>query len=309
MKHPNPALDALIDKQFDVLDHGHVILLDYMGSDSAVVDGARRSLNTSSRKVSDDKALIRHLLRNRHTSPFELAELKFAFKMPIFVARQWDRHRTANQNQLSGRYSALAVEHYFPSQDRLSYQGINKQGSGEKVSSAIAAATLGGMLDICGDSTFAYYEMLGNKLDGEELPQHYIYSDDEIKEVSEKGGISRELARIVLTLNTYTEIVWKCDLHNILHLLSLRLPEEAQWETRQFANVMADIVKAGFPLVYEAFEDFRLNSMSLSALDIKALSLKLSGGSDDDIQNIFKDVSKSEYHDFLKKLKNVTGEK
>lgn len=232
-----------IGVKFPVLDHGHVILLDYMGGDDAVVQSARTSYGEGTKSVSDDRSLIRYLLRKRHSTPFESCALKFHVKLPIFVERQWARHRTANWNEVSARYSILPEEYYVPKLDAVCEQSsANKQGRGETMAEEAAAEFIAQSRGSCVQAFDVYREAL-NK------------------------GTARELARIALPVATYTEKVWGQNLHNLLHFLGLRLDAHAQWEIRQYADVIGRIVADIFPATWEAFTDFRLESVSLSRLD------------------------------------------
>lgn len=230
-------MKKLIGEKINVLDHGYVILVDYMGSDQDIVDAARVSYNSGVKK-HDTRGLIRYLLRHSHTSPFEMCELKFQIKLPIFVARQWIRHRTASVNEVSGRYSVLPDENYLPKTFSIQ-SAINKQGSGENVDSIINMLLKGGT-----EKTFAHcrsqYDL---------LLEH---------------NVAKEQARIVLPLSQYTEWVWKIDLHNLLHFLKLRLDPHAQEEIRQYATIIAGIVEELFPETWQAFVDYKLSSVTFS---------------------------------------------
>ncbi len=245
--------DALLDKEFKVLDHGFVRLVDYMGGDAAIVQAARVSYGEGTKKVSEDRALIRYLMRQRHTSPFEMVEFKFHVKLPIFVARQWIRHRTANVNEYSGRYSVMKQEFYIPQEKDIRFQSsVNKQGRSEE---EVPAELKQRFIDFLRKTHAASYEEY----------QHLI---DE--------GLARELARINLPLSLYTEWYWKIDLHNLLHFLRLRLDPHAQLEIRQYAHVMAEMVKTVCPMAYEAFMDYSFNALSFSGPELKALKTHLS---------------------------------
>lgn len=227
----------------NVLDHGFITLIDTMGDDQAISDAARISYGEGTKKPSDTRALIRYLMRHGHTSPFEMCEAKFHMKLPIFVARQWVRHRTANINEISARYSVLPEEFYVPEDFAICRQSeTNKQGRGTAFDFEEAS-------DIQNQISMA----------SEESFQHYSDLLDE--------DVARETARIVLPLNAYTEWVWKCDLHNIFHLLRLRCDPHAQWEIREYANAMAQLVKAWVPLAFHAFVDYQLMSRKLSFME------------------------------------------
>ena len=239
--------EELKGKYFPVLDQGFIALIDYMGGDKAVDQAARISYGTDSRKISARRGLIRYLMRHRHTSPFEMCELKFHCAMPIFVARQWVRHRTASLNEFSGRYSEVPEVFYTPSKDSFQLQSKhNHQGRDEKNLA----------------SGYPYHNSLW--LTGRyELAWHY---NELLKE-----GVSRELARIDLPQSTYTQWYWKIDLHNLFHFLTLRTDSHAQWEIRQFANVIAGMVKIVAPLSYEAWLDYHVNGCSLSNGELQAI--------------------------------------
>jgi thymidylate synthase (FAD) len=232
--------EDFIGGTIDVLDHGFVRVVDYMGDDAAIVQAARVSYGKGTKSVSDDRALIRYLVRNRHTSPLEMCELKLHCKMPIFVARQWIRHRTANVNEYSGRYSVMSDDYYLPSIDVICAQSdVNKQSRGESMHPKLAEKTQRIVSSVC-DTAKEDYELL--------LAQ----------------GTARELARIVLPVNFYTEWYWKTDLHNLLHFLHLRLHPYAQWEIRQYAEAILEIVRQWVPITYEAFMDYIVNAQTLS---------------------------------------------
>jgi thymidylate synthase (FAD) len=233
----------------EVLDHGYVELVDVMGNDQAIVEAARQSIaGANVRPVSEDRGLIRYLMRNRHTTPFEMVELKFRAKMPIFVARQWVRHRTASINEMSARYSELPEEYYVPRQENIKLQATkNKQGrASEEMGNS---ASHRHAFAVGATASFADYQC---RLD---------------------EGMARELARINLPLSAYTEWYWKIDLHNLFGFLSLRMHEHSQYEIRVYAEAMAEMVKPIVPLAWEAFEDYRLGGMFLSRCDIEALKV------------------------------------
>lgn len=259
-----------------VLDHGFIELVDVMGSDKAIVDAARVSIaGENVRPVSEDRALIRYLYRHRHTTPFEMVEFKFRAKMPIFVARQWIRHRTANVNEMSGRYSELPAEWYTPETKRIVEQSKNnKQGSSYE------------QLHSKDEDQRSFHD------EAEAAFEHYGYRLE--------AGMARELARINLPLSTYTEWIWKIDLHNLFHFLALRLHEHAQYEIRVYAEVMAEMVKEKCPLAWEAFEDFRLNGMFLTAQDIIEVKKYIEKGYLGDSHK-----TKRENDEFLVKAKKI----
>ena len=250
-----PAMEETMFEPIQCLDHGFVRLIDYMGDETSIVQAARVSYGKGTKSTSNDRGLLRYLLRNRHTSPFEMNEIKLHVKMPIFVARQWIRHRTANVNEQSARYSILDKEFYLPEPEQMSVQSkSNKQGRGDVLSHEQAQIALALLKQ---DALGAYdtYE----KLLGEEF------------------GLARELARMNLPVNWYTQWYWKIDLHNLLHFLGLRMDPHAQYEIRVFADVIASIVKKWLPNVWEAVEDYRIHGQFLSAQEIEILRQMVSG--------------------------------
>ncbi|MEJ5350304.1 MAG: FAD-dependent thymidylate synthase [Melioribacteraceae bacterium] len=244
-----PALDEILGKKFPVLDDGFVRVIDYMGSDESIVQAARVSYGKGTKKVSEDRGLIRYLMRNRHTTPFEMCEIKFHLRVPMDTWRQWIRHRTANVNEYSTRYSIAidATQKTEPNQWRLQAKD-NKQGSN-------------GFLD----------ESIGKKLsEREEELQNFAR---EIYQERLELGVAREQARKDLPLSTYTEAYWKIDLHNLLHFLSLRMDSHAQFEIRSYANVIGnEIVAKWCPLAWEAFLDYQINSITFSSYEIKIIN-------------------------------------
>lgn len=260
-----PALEAMLYEAVPVLDHGFVRVIDYMGDDGAVVQAARVSYGRGTRRVSEDAGLIRYLMRHRHTTPFEMCEIKYHVKLPIFVARQWIRHRTANVNEYSARYSILDREFYLPAPEHLAAQSqANRQGRGEVLEGEEAAA----VLDLLRGDAMRTYE-------------HYAWMLNEGGEgvAADPGrkGLARELARMNLTLNTYTQWYWKTDLHNLLHFLSLRADAHAQYEIRAYAEAMLRSVEAWVPATYAAFRDYRLGAVTFSAGMLAVLRRMLAG--------------------------------
>ena len=248
-----PELEKILYEAIPVLDHGFVRIVDYMGDDSSVVQAARVSYGKGTKKVSTDSGLIKYLMRHRHSTPFEMCEIKYHVKLPIFVARQWIRHRTANVNEYSARYSILDKEFYLPSKENLAAQSAsNRQGRGEVINGKQADNILN-ILKKDAEQTYTDYElMLNEKYDGSTINKN-------------NKGLARELARMNLTLNTYTQWYWKTDLFNLLNFLSLRADSHAQYEIRAYANVMIDSLKRWAPITFEAFMDYRMGSMELSA--------------------------------------------
>ncbi len=260
-----PALEALLYRPLPVLDHGFVRVIDYMGDDAAVVQGARVSYGRGTKTVSQDRALIAYLMRHRHTSPFELCEIKLHVKLPIFIARQWIRHRTANVNEISARYSVLDREFYIPAPDHLAAQSAdNRQGRGAVLEGAEAADVLD-MLQADCRRAYRHYERLMNRT--------------EDGAVIEEGrqGLARELARMNLTLNTYTQWYWKVDLHNLMHFLALRADPHAQYEIRAYAEVLIDVLHRWVPMTAAAFEEYRRGAYALSATALAVVRRLLAG--------------------------------
>ena len=246
-----------------VLDHGFVYLVDYMGNDESIEQAARVSYGVGTRRVSETLGLIRYLRRHDHTTPFEMAEMKFHAKMPIFVARQWVRHRTANINEYSGRYSILDNEFYVPEPEILAAQSTsNRQGRGEIVP-AEYANRVRNLIAADGTSQYENY-------------QEFLNDDGSGKPVDpDQPMLARELARMGLGLNFYTQWYWKIDLHNLMHFSGLRLDEHAQYEIRVYAEAMAKITKDAFPIAWQAFEDYQLNAMKLTAPERRVLDALL----------------------------------
>src|SRR5690349_11919873 len=258
-----PALEEILYEAFPVLDHGFVRVIDYMGDDGAVVQAARVSYGRGTTKVSEDAGLIRYLMRHWHSTPFEMCEIKYHVKLPIFVARQWIRHRTANVNEYSARYSILDREFYIPSPEHLAAQSaINRQGRG---------AVLGG------DEAAQVLDLL--REDATRCYDHYaamLNEDDAGAPLDPtRQGLARELARMNLTLNTYTQWYWKTDLHNLFHFLSLRADAHAQYEIRVYAETMLRITEAWVPIACGAFRDYRLGAVTLSAQMVAVLQRML----------------------------------
>ena len=267
-----PTVPALEDRLFRVhplLDHGFVRVVDYMGDDGAIVQAARVSYGAGTKSVRDDRGLVRYLMRHRHTTPFEMCELKLHVKLPIFVARQWIRHRTANVNEYSARYSILDREFYLPSPEHLAAQSsANRQGRGDLLPPDKAAEVLALLRRDAMQVYDIYDRVLNDRGDGTPVRE-----DD--------PQLARELARMDLTLNYYTQWYWKVDLHNLLHFLSLRADPHAQYEIRVYADVIGELTRAWVPHAYEAFEDYRLGAVTLSREEL-ALVRRLLKGEDPD---------------------------
>ncbi len=251
------GMEAHLYKAHEVLDHGFVRVVDYMGDDAAICQAARVSYGKGTKSVQNDQGLIRYLMRHWHSTPFEMCEIKLHVKLPVFVARQWIRHRTANVNEYSARYSILDREFYIPAADQLAAQSaINNQGRGEALTGAEAER----VLDILkSDSNRAY--------------DHYEQM------ISEEGqqGLARELARMNLPANIYTQWYWKVDLHNLFHFLRLRADSHAQYEIRVYADAIAKVVADWVPAAFGAFEDYRMGGANISAQAIDVIRRKLAG--------------------------------
>jgi thymidylate synthase (FAD) len=281
-----PALEELLYKPLPVLDHGFIRVIDYMGDDSAVVQAARVSYGRGTKKSLQDKGLINYLMRHRHTTPFEMCDIKFHIKLPIFIARQWIRHRTASVNEYSARYSILSNEFYLPDRENLAPQSsINKQGrSDDKLPDDVANRVLATIKE---DSLKCY--------------EHYVQmmnEDDKGNIIDENNvGITRELARMNLSLNHYTEWYWKINLHNLLHFLALRADSHAQYEIRVYAEAMLDIVKAWVPFVYEAFCENRMHGASISKTGIEVIRKMVQGQKVDQESS---GMSKREWEELMK---------
>ena len=279
-----PELEKILYKALPVLDHGFVRVVDYMGDDSSIVQAARVSYGKGTKKISTDSGLIKYLMRHRHSTPFEMCEIKYHVKLPIFVARQWIRHRTANVNEYSARYSILDKEFYLPSKENLAAQSANnRQVRGELFNGKKADYILD-MLKKDAEQTYSNYElMLNEKFDG--------------SKINEKNkGLARELARMNLTLNTYTQWYWKTDLLNLLNFLSLRADTHAQYEIRTYADVMIDSLKRWVPITFDAFMDYRVGGMELSAKG-KVVIQKMLKGQNCDLES--SNLSKREWNELM----------
>ena len=250
----SPEAEKLLDAKIKVLDHGFVRLVDYMGNDRRIVQAARVSYGSGTKTFREDAILIDYLLRHQHTSPFEHVVLEFHCKMPIFVARQWIRHRTARINEISGRYSVMTDECYLPPDDQITGQSEdNKQGRDElQVPPELRKKVLDILRRDQGNVYASYKELIND-------------------------GIARELARINLPLSLYTQWYWQMDLHNLFHFLELRMDPHAQWEIRQYADAIAKITSAVAPAAYDAFQRHRLNGHHFSSEEIEVIRGLLRG--------------------------------
>jgi thymidylate synthase (FAD) len=260
-----PALEEVLYTAMPVLDRGFVRVVDYMGDDGAVVQAARVSYGRGTRKVSEDKGLIHYLMRHRHSTPFEMCEIKFHVKLPIFVARQWIRHRTANVNEYSARYSIMDNEFYIPAPEALAAQSAsNRQGRGDVLEGEAAARVLA-LLQADSRRQYDHYAELLNENDAGEPV------------VADRRGLARELARMSLTLNFYTQWYWKIDLYNLMHFLSLRADPHAQHEIRVYAEAMLEVMRRWVPLCHEAFIQHRLHAVTFSAGALGVVKRLLAG--------------------------------
>jgi thymidylate synthase (FAD) len=260
-----PALEEILYEPLPVLDHGFIRVVDYMGDDAAIVQAARVSYGKGTRQASQDEGLIRYLMRHRHTSPFEMCEIKLHVKLPMFIARQWIRHRTANVNEYSARYSILDKEFYVPAADQLAVQSsINNQGRGEAINRNDAEKILDLMKGDAAQAFNSYEQLINSDADGKPVD-------------AERPALARELARIGLPLSTYTQWYWKTDLHNLFHFMALRADSHAQYEIRVYADVIRDIANRWVPLASKAFEDYRLHGVELSRDAIEVVRRRLRG--------------------------------
>jgi len=258
-------LEKILYEALPVLDHGFVRVVDYMGNDTSIVQAARVSYGKGTKKVSTDAGLIKYLMRHWHTTPFEMCEVKYHVKLPIFIARQWIRHRTANVNEYSARYSILDKEFYLPAQKNLAAQSqINRQGRGDVLEGDQAKKVLE-LLKSDAERTYSNYEMvLNERFDGSTINEN-------------KKGLARELARMNLTLNTYTQWYWKTDLLNLMNFLRLRSDKHAQYEIRAYADIMLDTLKKWVPITYEAFMDYRVGGTEVSVKGKKIIQKLIKG--------------------------------
>ena len=280
----SPELEKILYEVLPVLDHGFVRVVDYMGDDSSIVQSARVSYGKGTKKVSTDEGLIKYLMRHWHSTPFEMCEIKYHVKLPIFIARQWIRHRTANVNEYSARYSILDKEFYIPAKEQLSAQStINRQGRGDLITGDQADEVLKILKDDATRTYDNYEKMLNEKFDGSTIDEG-------------KPGLARELARMNLTLNSYTQWYWKTDLLNLLNFLFLRADSHAQYEIRVYADIMLDTVKKWVPITYDAFMNYRVGGTEVSAKG-KAIIQKLIKGENVDVDS--SGLSKREWNELM----------
>ena len=261
----SPELEKVLYTAIPVLDHGFIRVIDYMGDDSSIVQSARVSYGKGTKKVSTDEGLIRYLMRHWHSTPFEMCEIKYHVKLPIFIARQWIRHRTANVNEYSARYSILDKEFYIPAKEQLSAQATNnRQGRGDLITGEQADEVLKILKDDAVRTYDNYEKMLNERFDGTIIDE-------------KKSGLARELARMNLTLNSYTQWYWKTDLLNLMNFLFLRADSHAQYEIRVYAEKMLDTVKKWVPITHAAFLDYRVGAAHLSSKGLKIVKSMING--------------------------------
>ncbi len=280
-----PELEKVLYEALSVLDHGFIRVVDYMGNDTSIVQAARVSYGKGTKKVNTDAGLIKYLMRHWHSTPFEMCEIKYHVKLPIFIARQWIRHRTANVNEYSARYSILDKEFYLPAPENLAAQSkSNRQGRGDIIEGDQAKEVLD-LLKKDAEQTYKNYEeMLNERYDGSVIDE-------------KKSGLARELARMNLTLNTYTQWYWKTDLLNLLNFLSLRADSHAQYEIRAYADVMINTLKKWVPITFDAFMDYRVGGMEISAKG-KSVIQKMIKGEKCDFET--SNLSKREWNELMK---------
>ena len=283
----SPELEKVLYEAIPVLDHGFIRVIDYMGDDSSIVQSARVSYGKGTKKVSTDEGLIKYLMRHRHSTPFEMCEIKYHIKLPIFIARQWIRHRTANVNEYSARYSILDKEFYLPAKEQLAAQSqSNRQGRGDVIQGKQAEEVLNILKDDANRTYDNYEKLLNERFDGTKIDEN-------------KVGLARELARMNLTLNTYTQWYWKTDLLNLLNFLFLRADNHAQYEIRVYADKMLDTVKRWVPITYQAFMDYRVGAAEISSKGLSVIKFMISGKK---VEQEGSGLSKREWNELMEKL-------
>ena len=310
-----PALEDILYEPIPVLDHGFVRVIDYMGDDAAVVQAARVSYGKGTKRVSSDRGLINYLMRNRHTSPFEMCEIKFHIKLPIFVARQWIRHRTANVNEYSARYSILDREFYVPDETFLRRQKEERAAAptqlpllaedAEEALRPTAVAPQSTSNRQGREGSLAPEEAARVIRDIHSTAQRCFTVYDRLLGDGRSSGVARELARVVLPLNTYTQWYWKIDLHNLLHFLELRADPHAQYEIRAYAEVILDIVRRWVPLTAAAFEEYRLKGATLSAKALAVVRRMLAG---EQVSQETSGLSPGEWRELQSRLRDAEGD-
>ena len=267
-------LEKILCKTIPVLDHGFIRVVDYMGNDSSIVQAARVSYGAGTKQVNEDRGLINYLMRHGHTTPFEMCEIKLHIKLPIFVMRHWVRHRTANINEYSARYSVLSNEFYIPELSKIAGQSkTNKQGRADDQMSSEDKSEIAKTLSEFSEKAYEKYSHMLNDL-----------------------GLTRELARTILPVNVYTEMYWKIDLHNLFHFLRLRADSHAQYEIQCYANAILNIVRLWVPFAYDAFINYRKNSVSVSKKCIDLNKKMLQG---EKISQETSGLSKGEWREFI----------
>ena len=274
------GMEAHLYRAHPILDHGFIRVVDYMGDDAAIVQAARVSYGAGTKHVQSDEGLIRYLMRHWHSTPFEMCEVKLHVKLPVFVARQWIRHRTANVNEYSARYSILDREFYIPDATHLAAQSsVNNQGRGEVLAGPEAARVLD-LLKSDANTAYDHYQSMLSDTQPDGTPQQ---------------GLARELARMNLPANIYTQWYWKVDLHNLFHFLRLRADPHAQYEIRVYAEAICKVVADWVPIAYGAFEDYRMGGTTLSAKAIAVLQRRLQG---ETVGQETSGMSKGEWREF-----------
>ncbi|MFQ5775134.1 MAG: FAD-dependent thymidylate synthase [Kiloniellaceae bacterium] len=282
-----PALEEILYAPIPVLDHGFVRVVDYMGDDAAIVQAARVSYGTGTKHTRGEAGLINYLMRHRHTTPFEMCEIKYHVKLPIFVARQWIRHRTANVNEYSARYSVLDKEFYIPAPEHLAAQSqTNRQGRGEVLAGETAARVLEILKSDAARAYADYEEMLNERADGTVIEEG-------------RPGLARELARMNLPLNIYTQWYWKCDLHNLMHFVSLRADPHAQYEIRAYAEVILETLRRWVPVTCEAFVNHVMEGVRLSGKALAVVRRLIAG---EEVSQADSGLSKREWSELMAAL-------
>jgi thymidylate synthase (FAD) len=277
-------MEEILYEVIPILDHGFIRVIDYMGDDSAVVQAARVSYGRGTKRAQEDRGLIGYLMSHSHSTPFEMAEIKLHVKLPIFVARQWIRHRTANVNEYSARYSILDKEFYIPAEEHLATQSkANRQGRGQVLDQREAHLVLDLLRQDAEHAYKGYLEMLNEDANGQPVDRG-------------RSGLARELARMNLSLNFYTQWYWKIDLHNLLGFLRLRADVHAQYEIRAYANAMLDILRRWVPFTYAAFVEYRMGATLISSSALKVIKRRLGG---EEVTQEQSGLSKREWHELM----------
>jgi len=287
-----PALEEILYEPLPVLDHGFIRVIDYMGDDAAIVQAARVSYGRGTRKVSEDRGLINYLMRHRHTTPFEMCEIKYHVKLPIFVARQWIRHRTANVNEYSARYSILDNEFYLPVPEHLAAQAATNRQGREKLLDRVEAQRVLDLLRRDAERAYAgYTELLNEDNSGKPIDPT-------------RPGLARELARMNLSLSFYTQWYWKTDLHNLMHFLSLRADPHAQYEIRAYAEAMLGTLARWVPITHAAFLEYRMNAALISAGGLAVIRRLLAG---ETVEQPESGLSRREWRELMALLGRARG--